>query len=78
MMNMIICSKRIITKNGTILSKHYKNVVMNILTFSGHLNTNLGLTWDVGHMLTIDENPGQSIAIVGDKLFVIQLNDGYT
>ena len=77
-MNMIICSKRITTKNGIILSKHSKNVVMNILTLSGHLNTNMGLTWGVGHMLTIDENPGQSIAIVGDKLFVIQLNDGYT
>ena len=24
------------------------------------------------------ENPGQSIAMVGDKLFGIQLNDGYT
>jgi xylose isomerase len=41
---------------------------------------NLGLTLDVGHMLMAGENPGQSIAMVGrkQKLFGIQLNDGYT
>ncbi len=39
---------------------------------------NMGLTLDVGHMLMSGENPGQSIAMVGDKLFGIQLNDGYT
>jgi L-rhamnose isomerase len=42
--------------------------------------TNMGLTLDVGHMLMAGENPGQSIAMVGQhkKLFGIQLNDGYT
>jgi sugar/nucleoside kinase (ribokinase family)/sugar phosphate isomerase/epimerase len=41
---------------------------------------NMGLTLDVGHMLMAGENPGQSIAMVGrkQKLFGIQLNDGYT
>lgn len=39
---------------------------------------NMGLTLDVGHMLMSGENPGQSIAMAGDKLFGIQLNDGYT
>ena len=54
---------------------------------------NFGLTLDVGHMLMSGENPGQSIAMVGrhgkkgkgsssssstNKLFGIQLNDGYT
>jgi ribokinase len=41
---------------------------------------NMGLTLDVGHMLMAGENPGQSIAMVGqrNKLFGIQLNDGYT
>ncbi|KAL9184529.1 hypothetical protein ACHAXT_012499 [Thalassiosira profunda] len=39
---------------------------------------NMGLTLDVGHMLMSGENPGQSIAMVGKKLFGIQLNDGYT
>ena len=41
---------------------------------------NFGLTLDVGHMLMAGENPGQSIAMVGrqNKLFGIQLNDGYT
>jgi len=40
---------------------------------------NMGLTLDVGHMLMAGENPGQSIAMVGgEKLFGIQLNDGYT
>jgi len=39
---------------------------------------NMGLTLDVGHMLMSGENPGQSIAMVGEKLFGIQLNDGYT
>jgi len=39
---------------------------------------NMGLTLDVGHMLMAGESPGQSIAMVGDKLFGIQLNDGYT
>mmetsp|Transcript_21652 Transcript_21652/g.36797 ORF Transcript_21652/g.36797 Transcript_21652/m.36797 type:complete len:766 (-) Transcript_21652:1379-3676(-) len=39
---------------------------------------NMGLTLDMGHMLMAGENPGQSIAMVGDKLFGIQLNDGYT
>jgi sugar phosphate isomerase/epimerase len=39
---------------------------------------NMGLTLDIGHMLMAGENPGQSIAMVGDKLFGIQLNDGYT
>ena len=33
---------------------------------------------DVGHMLMSGENPGQSIAMAGDRLFGIQLNDGYT
>jgi len=42
--------------------------------------SNMGLTLDVGHMLMAGENPGQSIAMVGQhkKLFGIQLNDGYT
>lgn len=41
---------------------------------------NMGLTLDVGHMLMSGENPGQSIAMVTkrNKLFGIQLNDGYT
>jgi sugar phosphate isomerase/epimerase len=39
---------------------------------------NFGLTLDVGHMLMSGENPGQSIAMVGNKLFGIQLNDGFT
>ena len=41
---------------------------------------NMGLTLDVGHMLMSGESPGQSIAMVGNKqkLFGIQLNDGYT
>jgi sugar/nucleoside kinase (ribokinase family)/sugar phosphate isomerase/epimerase len=41
---------------------------------------NFGLTLDVGHMLMSGENPGQSIAMAGrsNKLFGIQLNDGYT
>ena len=39
---------------------------------------NMGLTLDVGHMLMSGENPGQSIAMAGDKLFGVQLNDGYT
>ncbi|KAL7501556.1 hypothetical protein ACHAWT_009825 [Skeletonema menzelii] len=39
---------------------------------------NMGLTLDMGHMLMSGENPGQSIQMVGDKLFGIQLNDGYT
>ena len=39
---------------------------------------NMGLTLDMGHMLMAGENPGQSIAMVGDKLYGIQLNDGYT
>ena len=39
---------------------------------------NFGLTLDVGHMLMSGENPGQSIAMAGKKLFGIQLNDGYT
>jgi len=39
---------------------------------------NMGLTLDVGHMLMAGENPGQSLAMVGAKLFGIQLNDGYT
>lgn len=39
---------------------------------------NMGLTLDMGHMLMAGESPAQSIAMVGDKLFGIQLNDGYT
>ena len=39
---------------------------------------NMGLTLDMGHMLMAGENPGQSIQMVGEKLFGIQLNDGYT
>lgn len=39
---------------------------------------NVGLTLDVGHMLMAGENPGQSIAMAGDKVFGVQLNDGYT
>jgi len=39
---------------------------------------NFGLTLDVGHMLMSGENPGQSIAMAGSKLFGVQLNDGYT
>ena len=39
---------------------------------------NMGLTLDVGHMLMSGENPAQSIAMVGKRLFGIQLNDGYT
>jgi sugar phosphate isomerase/epimerase len=39
----------------------------------------MGLTLDMGHMLMAGENPGQSVALVGgQKLFGIQLNDGYT
>ena len=40
--------------------------------------SNMGLTMDVGHMLMAGENPAQSIAMVGDRMFGIQLNDGYT
>ena len=40
--------------------------------------SNMGLTLDVGHMLMSGENPGQSIAMAGNKVFGIQLNDGYT
>ena len=36
---------------------------------------NFGLTLDMGHMLMAGENPGQSIAMVGKKLFGIQLNE---
>lgn len=39
---------------------------------------NFGLTLDVGHMLMSGENPGQSIAMAGQHLFGVQLNDGYT
>lgn len=41
---------------------------------------NFGLTMDVGHMLMAGENPAQSISLVAqhNKLFGIQLNDGYT
>lgn len=39
---------------------------------------NMGLTMDVGHMLMAGENPAHSISMVGDKMFGIQLNDGYT
>lgn len=39
---------------------------------------NFGLTLDVGHMLMSGENPGQSIAMAAEKLFGIQLNDGFT
>jgi sugar/nucleoside kinase (ribokinase family)/sugar phosphate isomerase/epimerase len=41
---------------------------------------NFGLTLDVGHMLMSGENPGQSIAMAcrANKLFGVQLNDGYT
>ena len=39
---------------------------------------NMGLTLDMGHMLMSGENPGQSIQMVGEKLYGIQLNDGYT
>jgi sugar/nucleoside kinase (ribokinase family)/sugar phosphate isomerase/epimerase len=39
---------------------------------------NMGLTLDFGHMLMAGENPAQSVALVGEKLFGIQLNDGYT
>ncbi|EJK60176.1 hypothetical protein THAOC_19520, partial [Thalassiosira oceanica] len=40
--------------------------------------TNFGLTLDVGHMLMSGENPGQSIAMAGRRLFGVQLNDGHT
>ncbi len=39
---------------------------------------NMGLTMHVGHMLMAEENPDQSIFMVGDKMFGIQWNDGYT
>jgi len=39
---------------------------------------NMGLTLDMGHMLMSGENPAQSIAMAGSKLFGVQLNDGYT
>jgi len=39
---------------------------------------NMGLTLDFGHLLMAGENPGQSISMVGNKLFGIQLNDGYS
>ncbi|CAB9524222.1 isomerase [Seminavis robusta] len=41
---------------------------------------NMGLTLDMGHCLMAGENPAQSIAMVGrkQKLFGVQLNDGYT
>ena len=39
---------------------------------------NMGLTLDMGHMLMAGENPAQSISMVGERLFGIQLNDGYT
>ncbi len=40
---------------------------------------NMGLTLDFGHCLMASENPGQSVALVGQegKLFGVQLNDGF-
>lgn len=38
---------------------------------------NMGLTLDFGHCLMAGENPAQSVAMVGSKLFGVQLNDGY-
>ena len=38
---------------------------------------NMGLTLDFGHCLMAGENPAQSVAMVGDRLFGVQCNDGY-
>jgi len=39
---------------------------------------NMGITLDVGHCLMAGENPAQSAALIGDKLFGIHLNDGHS
>lgn len=39
--------------------------------------SNFGLTLDIGHMLAAGENPAQSVALASNKLFGVQLNDGY-
>ena len=39
---------------------------------------NFGLTLDFGHCIMAGENPAQSAAMAGDKLFGVQLNDGYS
>jgi sugar phosphate isomerase/epimerase len=36
---------------------------------------NFGLTLDAGHMLLAGENPAQSVALAGDSLFGLHLND---
>lgn len=58
------------------------NTAAAILLVEDVNRPNMGLTLDVGHMLMAGENPGQSIAMVSsrlpNKLFGIQLNDGYT
>ena len=37
---------------------------------------NMGVTIDIGHCLMANENPAQSIALLGPKLFGVHLNDG--
>lgn len=40
--------------------------------------SNMGVTIDVGHCLMAGENPAQSVAMLGDRLFGIHLNDGHS
>merc|ERR550532_3500451 len=39
---------------------------------------NMGVTLDVGHCLMAGENPAQSAALIGDRLFGVHLNDGHS
>jgi len=39
---------------------------------------NMGITLDVGHCLMAGENPAQSVAILGEHLFGVHLNDGHS
>jgi len=39
---------------------------------------NMGITLDVGHCLMAGENPAQSAALIGEKLFGVHLNDGHS
>ena len=40
--------------------------------------SNMGITLDVGHCLMAGENPAQSVAMLGDRLFGVHLNDGHS